>query len=94
VDCGELDAVFAVVLTVRVEVAPGLIEAGLSRQVGAGVPPPLTAHARLTAPAKPPVALMLIAEVADPPGELMVPVVGAAETVKLPPVAAVTVRLT
>lgn len=86
-----MDAAFAVVLTVRVEVVPGLIEAGLSKQVGAGVPPPVTAHVRATAALKPPVALMLIVEVADPPGELTVPVAGAAETVKLPPV---TLRVT
>jgi hypothetical protein len=82
VDRGELEAVFAVVLTVRVEVAPGAIEVGLSEHVAAGLPPPLTVHPRLTEALKPPVGVTLIVEVADPPGVPMVADVGLAPSVK------------
>ena len=81
------------VLTVRVEVALPVIELELSEQVGAGVPPPVTAHVRATAALKPPAALRLIVEVADPPGVPMVAEVGVAVSVK-PGGAAVTVNVT
>jgi len=83
-----------VVLTVTVEVALPVIEAGLSEQVGAGVPVPVTAHARFTAALKPFVALTLITEVADPPGVAIVADVGVAVSVKPGAVLAVTVKLT
>jgi hypothetical protein len=83
-----------VVLTVTVEVALPMIEAGLSEQVGAGVPVPVTAHARVTAAPNPLVALRLITEVADPPGALMVADVGLAVSVKPGAVLAVTVKVT
>jgi len=83
-----------VVLTVRVEVALPVIELELSEQVGAGVPPPVTAHARLTAALKPFVALTLITEVADPPGVAIVADVGVAVSVKPGVVLAVTIKVT
>jgi hypothetical protein len=83
-----------VVLTVTVEVALPVIEAGLSEQVGAGVPVPVTAHVRFTAAPNPLVALRLITEVADPPGALMVADVGLAVSVKPGAVFAVTVKVT
>jgi hypothetical protein len=86
------EAWFAVVLTVTVEVALPVIELGLSEQVGAGVPVPVTAHARFTAALKPPVALRLITVVADPPGVAMVADVGVAVSVKLG--TALTVKVT
>ena len=83
---------FAVVLTVRVEVAPGAIEVGLSEHVAAGLPPPLTPQLRATEALKPPVGVILIVEVADPPGVPMVADVGLAPSVKPGP--AFTVKLT
>jgi hypothetical protein len=55
------------VLTVNVEVPP---DNGLNEQVGAGVPPPvMLLQARLTVPEKPLVGVIVIVEVAEPPGE-------------------------
>ena len=51
-----------------------------------------TEHVRSTVPVKPPVALTPIAEMADPPGVLIVAVVGFAVIVKFGTV--VTVKLT
>ena len=87
-----LAAEFAVVLTVRVEVALPEIGLALSEHVGAGLPPPVTAHARATAPLKPPVAVALITELADPPGVPIVAEVGLAVSVKLG--TALTVKVT
>jgi len=81
-------------LTVRVEVALPVIELELSEQVGAGVPVPVTAHARPTAALKPFVAVRLITEVADPPGVAMLADVGVAVSVKPGVVFAVTVKVT
>jgi hypothetical protein len=59
------------VVTVRDEVPLELpvidIELVAMAQVGGGVPPPLTAHERVTVPVYPPVGVTVMEEVADPP---------------------------
>ena len=53
-------------MTVRVELP---LVTALNEQVGAGVPPPVMAQLKATLPAKPFVSVMVMVEVADPPGE-------------------------
>jgi hypothetical protein len=61
------------VVIVRVEVAPGLAagvtDIGDRLQAGAGVPPPLTLHVRLTVDAYPFSAVTVTVDVAELPGE-------------------------
>jgi hypothetical protein len=83
-----------VVLTVSVGVPDPLANvAVLNEHVGAGVPPPATAHARFTADAKPPTAVTVIVEFTDEPAGTEA-FDGAAEMVKSGVVGAFTVRLT
>ena len=82
------------VLTVSVDVVEPLgTELGLSEHVGAGVPPPVTLQERATLPVKPPVGVMAIVAVADPPAETVAGVKAVAVTVKSGGTGALTVRL-
>jgi len=84
----------AVVPTVSVDVPePFASEAKLKEHVGAGVPPPATRQARLTADAKPPVGATVIVEVTEAPAVIEA-LDGAAEIVKSGVAGALTVRLT
>lgn len=69
-DPGQFNApdVPAVVWTVKVE-APEPLATGFALNVhdGAGLPPPVTAQARFTDPAKPPLGVIVMVEVADVP---------------------------
>ena len=84
----------AVVLTVSVDV-PELFatEVGTRAHVGAGVPPPVTAHVRATVPLKPAVEPMVIVEVADAPGATVAAESAPAVIVKSGVTGALTVRL-
>ena len=81
---------FPVVLTVRVELVPGEIDVGFKEHVGAGLPPPVTAHARVTV-GLPVLAVTLIVDMVDPPAEMLAEVGFAVRAKLLPPF---TVRLT
>jgi hypothetical protein len=85
----------AVVLIVSVDV-PELFatEVGAKAQVGAGVPPPLTAQVRATVPVKPAVEPMVIVEVADVPAATVEAESAPDSMVKSGVGAAVTARLT
>jgi hypothetical protein len=90
---GVTEACAAVVLTVRVEVAGApliVIEAGLSKQVGAGLATVVMLQLRFTVPLKPPDGAKVMVEVADPP---TVTDVGNGEAERLKSRAACTVKL-
>ena len=80
------------VLTVRVELP---LVTGLNEQVGAGVPPPvMEGQLRVTLPLKPFTGVMVIVEVADPPGETVAGESAVAANVKPGAVLAVTCNVT
>jgi len=87
-----LDAEFAVVLTVSVEMPP---DSALNEQAGAGVPPPvMELQLRVTLPVKPFVGVMVMVEVADAPGATVAGERAVAAIVKPGVVFAVTIRVT
>jgi hypothetical protein len=85
----------AVVLIVSVDV-PELLatEVGANAHVGAGVPPPVTAHVSATVPVKPAVEPTVIVEVADPPAATEAGEIAPAEIVKSGVAGAPTARVT
>ena len=71
------------VFTVSVEVPEAFaMEFALKAQLGAGVPPPVTAQVSATVPVKPPVGATVIVEVDDAPAAIEAGASAGAEIVK------------
>lgn len=58
-------------------------EFGLNVHDGAGLPPPVTAQAKVTEPVKPPLGVTVMVEVADPPAATVAGLSAGAATAKL-----------